>query len=146
MTSSEEKHAPPTVLIVGAGLGGVMLGALLEKANIPYTIFERAPNVKPLGKTFVLLLTYATAQKRNEEVNDNLPHLSIPSSTTNKKKKKIGSALSVGGNLLPAFEQLGVFDEFVAMSKQLSYSHLLKEKKKSFELLSVQDFLRWGGL
>ncbi|KAH7041662.1 hypothetical protein BKA57DRAFT_472403 [Linnemannia elongata] len=105
MTSSEEKHAPPTVLIVGAGLGGVMLGALLEKANIPYTIFERAPNVKPLG-----------------------------------------SALSVGGNLLPAFEQLGVFDEFVAMSKQLSYSHLLKEKKKSFELLSVQDFLRWGGL
>ncbi|KAF8947927.1 hypothetical protein BGZ47_007323 [Haplosporangium gracile] len=39
----------PTVLIVGAGLGGLMLGTLLEKANIPYYIFERASCVKPLG-------------------------------------------------------------------------------------------------
>lgn len=39
----------PTVLIVGAGLGGLFLGALLEKANVPYTIFERAAVVKPLG-------------------------------------------------------------------------------------------------
>ncbi|KAG0068617.1 hypothetical protein BGZ89_004410 [Linnemannia elongata] len=38
----------PSVLIVGAGLGGVLLGALLEKANIPYTIFERSSSVKPL--------------------------------------------------------------------------------------------------
>ncbi|KAF9539242.1 hypothetical protein EC957_005620 [Mortierella hygrophila] len=39
----------PSVLIVGAGLGGVLLGALLEKANVSYTIFERASSVKPLG-------------------------------------------------------------------------------------------------
>ncbi|KAF9095596.1 hypothetical protein BGX29_008959 [Mortierella sp. GBA35] len=39
----------PTVLIVGAGLGGLMLGALLEKAGIPYMVFERAAAVKPLG-------------------------------------------------------------------------------------------------
>ncbi|KAF9093602.1 hypothetical protein BGX23_003105 [Mortierella sp. AD031] len=39
----------PTVLIVGAGLAGLMLGALLERANIPYTIFERAAVVKSLG-------------------------------------------------------------------------------------------------
>ncbi|KAF9910607.1 hypothetical protein EC991_006166 [Linnemannia zychae] len=39
----------PTVLIVGAGLGGLMLGALLEKADIPYAIFERTAQVKPLG-------------------------------------------------------------------------------------------------
>ncbi|KAF9103061.1 hypothetical protein BGX29_003858 [Mortierella sp. GBA35] len=39
----------PTVLIVGAGLGGLVLGALLEKASIPYAIFERAAAVKPLG-------------------------------------------------------------------------------------------------
>lgn len=38
-----------TVLIVGAGLGGVLLGALLEKCEIPYSIFERATTVKPLG-------------------------------------------------------------------------------------------------
>ncbi|KAF9086013.1 hypothetical protein BGX23_009216 [Mortierella sp. AD031] len=39
----------PTILIVGAGFGGVMLGALLEKASIPYLIVERATTVKPLG-------------------------------------------------------------------------------------------------
>ncbi|KAF8947873.1 hypothetical protein BGZ47_007541 [Haplosporangium gracile] len=39
----------PTVLIVGAGLGGLMLGALLEKSGVPYAIFERATTVKPLG-------------------------------------------------------------------------------------------------
>lgn len=40
----------PKVLIVGAGLGGVVLGALLEKAGVPYDIYERAAIVKPLGK------------------------------------------------------------------------------------------------
>ncbi|KAF9097169.1 hypothetical protein BGX23_009658 [Mortierella sp. AD031] len=44
----------PKVLIVGAGLGGLMLGALLEKANIPYTIFERASIVKPLGSAHLI--------------------------------------------------------------------------------------------
>jgi cation diffusion facilitator CzcD-associated flavoprotein CzcO len=47
MEHSSEK---PTVLIVGAGLGGLMLGVLLEKQGVPYTIFERASSVKPLGK------------------------------------------------------------------------------------------------
>ncbi|KAK3830309.1 MAG: hypothetical protein J3R72DRAFT_259556 [Linnemannia gamsii] len=46
MPTTAEK---PTVLIVGAGLGGLMLGALLEKSGIPYKIFERATAVKPLG-------------------------------------------------------------------------------------------------
>ncbi|KAF9283045.1 hypothetical protein BGZ88_010689, partial [Linnemannia elongata] len=45
----------PSVLIVGAGLGGVLLGALLEKANIPYTIFERSSRVKPLGEIQYIL-------------------------------------------------------------------------------------------
>lgn len=40
----------PKVLIVGAGLGGLTLGAILQKSDIPYEIFERAPEVKPLGR------------------------------------------------------------------------------------------------
>lgn len=44
----------PTILIVGAGLGGLFLGALLEKANIPYSIFERAAVVKPLGSAMTV--------------------------------------------------------------------------------------------
>ncbi|KAH7056089.1 hypothetical protein BKA57DRAFT_500435 [Linnemannia elongata] len=44
----------PTVLIVGAGLGGLLLGALLERAEISYTIFERALVVRPLGSGLII--------------------------------------------------------------------------------------------
>lgn len=40
----------PKVLIVGAGIGGITLGILLKKAGIDFTIYERAKEVKPLGK------------------------------------------------------------------------------------------------
>ncbi|KAG0205053.1 hypothetical protein BGX28_003217 [Mortierella sp. GBA30] len=40
----------PKVLIVGAGIAGLTLGMLLEKAEIPYDIFERVAEVKPLGE------------------------------------------------------------------------------------------------
>ncbi|KAG0033898.1 hypothetical protein BGZ81_006919 [Podila clonocystis] len=45
---------PPVVLIAGAGLGGLMAALLLEKANINYFVFERAPKVKPLGSVISL--------------------------------------------------------------------------------------------
>ncbi|KAG0067185.1 hypothetical protein BGZ90_001117, partial [Linnemannia elongata] len=41
---------PPRVLIAGAGLAGLFLGILLEKAGIPYEIFERSAEIRPLGK------------------------------------------------------------------------------------------------
>lgn len=43
---------PPRVLIAGAGLAGLFLGILLEKAGIPYEIFERAAEIKPLGNNY----------------------------------------------------------------------------------------------
>ncbi|KAF9905577.1 hypothetical protein EC991_001538 [Linnemannia zychae] len=65
----------PTVIIVGAGLGGLFLAALLEKSDVPYVVFERAAAVKPLG-----------------------------------------SAMAVGPSLLPVFEQLGIYEEFLTIS------------------------------
>ncbi|KAF9359791.1 hypothetical protein BGX26_011450 [Mortierella sp. AD094] len=60
----------PVVLIVGGGLGGLMLGAILETSNINYHILERATELRPLG-----------------------------------------SAISLSGNILPVFEQLGIYEE-----------------------------------
>lgn len=49
---SEEAYAPqspPRCIIVGGGIAGIFLGILLDRAGIPYDIFERAPSVKQLG-------------------------------------------------------------------------------------------------
>ncbi|GJJ68682.1 hypothetical protein EMPS_01028 [Entomortierella parvispora] len=44
----------PHVMIVGAGLAGLLLAILLDKAGIPHKIFERASSVKPLGSIMSL--------------------------------------------------------------------------------------------
>jgi len=47
---AESNKTQPKVLIVGAGLAGLMTGILLERAGIPYDIFERASEIKPIGE------------------------------------------------------------------------------------------------
>ncbi|KAF9169696.1 hypothetical protein BGX20_009953 [Mortierella sp. AD010] len=63
------------VLIVGAGIGGLMLGAVLESANISYHILERAADLRPLG-----------------------------------------SAIALSANILPVFEQLGIYEDLKSVS------------------------------
>ncbi|KAG0075123.1 hypothetical protein BGZ90_010182 [Linnemannia elongata] len=46
--SYSQKHPNPRVIVVGAGIGGLMMGLLLGKAGITYQIFERSANVKAL--------------------------------------------------------------------------------------------------
>ncbi|KAF8950779.1 hypothetical protein CPC16_003603 [Podila verticillata] len=45
---------PPKVLIVGAGLGGLCLGILLEHAGISYEIYEQCSIFKPIGSAISL--------------------------------------------------------------------------------------------
>ncbi|KAF9359568.1 hypothetical protein BGX34_008286 [Mortierella sp. NVP85] len=42
------------VLIIGGGIGGLMLGLMLEKAGIDYQILERSPEHRPLGSAISL--------------------------------------------------------------------------------------------
>ncbi|KAF9159322.1 hypothetical protein DFQ26_006637 [Actinomortierella ambigua] len=67
------------VIIVGAGLGGLMLGALLEKAGISYLILERAKEVKPLGSAISVSICMAAVYKQlgiyDELVGHSLPFL-----------------------------------------------------------------------
>ncbi|KAI1300984.1 hypothetical protein EDD11_005905 [Mortierella claussenii] len=44
----------PSIIIVGAGLAGLMMALLLERIDIPYQILERALKVKPLGSALSL--------------------------------------------------------------------------------------------
>ncbi|KAG0279072.1 hypothetical protein BGZ95_002378 [Linnemannia exigua] len=103
---SSQENAKPTVLIVGAGLGGLLLGALLEKSGVPYEILERAPSVKPLG-----------------------------------------SALSVGPLLLPILQQLGVYEEFLSISKYMTQIVMFNESLKPYKPTDysiVEEFTGYG--
>ncbi|KAF9400945.1 hypothetical protein BGX21_003111 [Mortierella sp. AD011] len=42
------------VLIVGGGIGGLMLGVMLERAGMDYEILERSPEHRPLGSAITL--------------------------------------------------------------------------------------------
>ncbi|GJJ68648.1 hypothetical protein EMPS_00994 [Entomortierella parvispora] len=44
----------PRVMIVGAGLAGLLFAIILDKAGISYEIYERASSVKPLGSIMSL--------------------------------------------------------------------------------------------
>ncbi|KAI1317162.1 hypothetical protein EDD11_008953 [Mortierella claussenii] len=50
----ESSTRRPTVTIVGAGLGGLLLGALLEQIGLPYHIYEQAAEPRPLGAAMAL--------------------------------------------------------------------------------------------
>ncbi|KAG0362307.1 hypothetical protein BG005_006137 [Podila minutissima] len=49
----------PKVLIVGAGIGGLMLGNFLEKGGVQFQILERASEVRPLGSAMSIGSTFA---------------------------------------------------------------------------------------
>ncbi|KAF9119455.1 hypothetical protein BGW39_000286 [Mortierella sp. 14UC] len=96
----------PTVIIVGAGLGGLLLAALLEKSDVPYIVFERASTVKPLG-----------------------------------------SAMAVGPSLLPVFEQLGIYEEFLTISNptdELAYYEENLKPLKSADHRSLEELAGYG--
>ncbi|KAG0069260.1 hypothetical protein BGZ92_004709, partial [Podila epicladia] len=47
--TESQTDGKPKVLIVGAGIGGLMLGNLLLKRGVPFHIYDRMKEVKPLG-------------------------------------------------------------------------------------------------
>lgn len=121
MAAAVEK---PKVLIVGAGLGGLVLGALLEKADIPYLIFERTNTVKPLGKTSIPLC-YRCDHCSWDHHRQNINWIAFFYLWTAPS----GSAIAVGSNLLPLFIQLGIHDEFVALSRNVESCIVSREDK-----------------
>jgi len=80
-----------------------MLGLLLERINIPYHIFERATEPRPLG-----MRLYGAYEAFTIATLDFL--------TLNHSFIDLGSVMTLGPTILPAFEQLGLLEEIEKMS------------------------------
>ncbi|KAF9400420.1 hypothetical protein BGX21_004360 [Mortierella sp. AD011] len=92
------------VIIIGAGIGGMVFAALMERAGIDYQVFERAAKVKPLG-----------------------------------------SALSIGSNVMPLFEQLGILDEVLENGNPFGFSTGYNEKREATRTLDYSPAENIGG-
>ncbi len=57
--SNGQSFQQPHVLIIGAGITGLVLGQALKEHDIPFTIFERDPDVSARGRGWGLTIHWA---------------------------------------------------------------------------------------
>ncbi|KAF9914948.1 hypothetical protein BX616_007252 [Lobosporangium transversale] len=80
----------PKVLIVGAGISGLTLAILLEKASIPYEVYDRMAQVRPLGSALSITANLAPLFKQigiyDEFVSLGLPFYSIDNYNEDRTK------------------------------------------------------------
>ncbi|KAF9426481.1 hypothetical protein BGZ94_006468 [Podila epigama] len=85
-----QKNTRPKVIIVGAGIGGITLGLLLERAGIPFDIYERASTIKPLGSAIGLGCNVSAIFKQlgiwEEYQSQCKPTFSMNVSNSNRKR------------------------------------------------------------
>ncbi|KAF9094516.1 hypothetical protein BGX27_001411 [Mortierella sp. AM989] len=115
MSTQSKGDARPSVMIVGAGFSGLLLAILLEQINVPYHIYERAKELCPLG----MLMPYEIPYERllvqvTHRVLNPFPAM----------YDLVGSIMTMGSNMLPVFEQLGLLEEVMKLSKILKATKL----------------------
>ncbi|KAF9350388.1 hypothetical protein BGX26_011423 [Mortierella sp. AD094] len=143
-TQDTQEKTLPVVMIAGAGLGGLLLAILLEQINIPYHIFERARELRTLGmfKLCGMQGYRLHIQSTNYIVMGCLDVYNV-----------IGGVMTLGANILPVFEQLGLLEDIMKLStiyktmklyhadmtEMMSYERtFLKEAPELYELLLKQ--------
>ncbi|KAF9911346.1 hypothetical protein EC991_003911 [Linnemannia zychae] len=94
----------PRVIIVGGGLGGLMLGILLDKMGVPYHIFERNHGINP-----------------------------------------VGALMSLNGNILALFDQLGLLEETMKISLGSANSSLYTEKLERITDIDFRSHFEYTG-
>jgi len=100
----DSERALVRVMIAGAGLGGLMLAVLLERAGVKYKVYEQ-----------------------------------------NERYVPIGSAIALGPQLLPMFEQIGLLPEIYLKSKPVEQVEGYTEKMNLFMVVPYHYTMEFSG-
>ncbi|KAG0011463.1 hypothetical protein BGZ80_000675, partial [Entomortierella chlamydospora] len=98
----------PHVMIVGAGLAGLLLAILLDRINVPYEIYERSDKVRPLGGIMSLNANILPALEQLDILED-LKKVSYPSRNLNIYTGSLEKIASVG-DVAEAYEAPRFYD------------------------------------
>ena len=99
------------MLISGAGNGGLALAILLHKAKVTFTVFERAHEIKPLGKCCIKFLRFGPSEPW----------------PFNRFRTFTGSAVANGSSVIPLFKRVRIYDELVNCGKYYNRRSIFKE-------------------
>jgi hypothetical protein len=91
----------PQIFIIGAGLGGLTMAILLERAGLNYLVFEKS----------------------------------------HQGTQALGSATNLGPNVLPLFEQLGLYEKLEAISKPSSTVYIYNESMEQIGNIDYNEYL-----
>ncbi|KAF9343933.1 hypothetical protein BGX26_005012 [Mortierella sp. AD094] len=105
----------PHVMIVGAGLAGLLLAILLDRINVPYEIYERSEEVRPVGGIMCLNANILPALEQLG-LFDDIKKASLPSRTFNIYTGNMEKIAVLGGDD-KTFEAVGYDNHLFARPK-----------------------------
>ncbi|KAF9135809.1 hypothetical protein BG015_003218 [Linnemannia schmuckeri] len=120
---------PPHVLISGAGLAGLFLGILLEKAGIPYDIYERATEIKPLGTRNMYRIQ--DQYKSSPNILAAFEQLGLYEELLSFSKRSIRNAFYTA-----ELEVIGRIESSPAETKTVGYDRILFARPELYNLLA----------
>ncbi|KAF9124984.1 hypothetical protein BGW39_007750, partial [Mortierella sp. 14UC] len=120
--------------IQGTGLKGLMLGALLEKSNVPYIIFESAAIIKSLG--FAALCS-------SDPPIDALYLRAAPNVVLLSYALRFRYISRTHNS--PIFQQLSIYDEFSSIGKYITHTPVYTKALEPYRLTDQRPIEEFTG-
>lgn len=119
------------------------MGMLLHKAGIPFEIYERATDIKPLGKaqpeeylpSLSLPFSIIASSRIRNIVKGQFFMCLVPTKSTSEHSFTYffcsqGSSMFLNSTTASFFKQCGIYDEFVSIGKYASNILMCTEDRK----------------